>query len=221
MRGPAPVHHALLHGNKYTGVSLQTLDDKAFDHGTVLAQTPLPGIEIPKGVTLAGLTEQLAAVGANMLVQGLRDGVHIPPYQDAAWDTTKDTELRHAPKVSKEDAKISWHLWTADEWHRRRQVFGSIWTTGITTKDSAKKRVIFTDFEVISSAAIVTHSLRAISVQLGDDNPNIEMLLNEQGGNCYLRLTEGSTVRIGKVLVDGKKEQVAAIGLKPFMKNSK
>ncbi|KAF3058154.1 Methionyl-tRNA formyltransferase, mitochondrial [Daldinia childiae] len=40
LRGPAPLQHALLAGHTHTGISLQTLDDRAFDHGLILARTP-------------------------------------------------------------------------------------------------------------------------------------------------------------------------------------
>lgn len=209
LRGPAPIHHALLNGNTHTGVSLQTLHPKTFDHGAILSQTPLPGIPIPSDGDLASLTSSLATVGAEMLVQGLRDGVHVPPY--SAIEQEVASELRHAPKVQKGDARINW-TWTGDEWRRRRQVFGSVWTMGTVAKDGAEKRVIFTEIGVVPSADGMD-AMRKVTVQVGG---GLDSRLDERTGDCYLPLADGCWVRVGRVLVDGKKEQVAAVGLRPF-----
>ncbi|KAK8053734.1 Formyltransferase [Apiospora saccharicola] len=80
LRGPAPLHNALLNWVKVTGVTLQTLDPWEFDKGLVLAQTPPDElIEIPLKCTVPQLRDLVTPVGARMLVQGLRDGVHVPP----------------------------------------------------------------------------------------------------------------------------------------------
>jgi methionyl-tRNA formyltransferase len=69
LKGPAPIQHALLKRRLYTGVSVQTLHPAQFDGGTVLAQTPSPGIMIPDGANADDLTKRLADEGANMLVE--------------------------------------------------------------------------------------------------------------------------------------------------------
>jgi methionyl-tRNA formyltransferase len=46
-RGPAPIHHALLNGDKTTGVSIIEIDPGAFDVGKILLQKPF---NIPKGI---------------------------------------------------------------------------------------------------------------------------------------------------------------------------
>ncbi|KAH5651498.1 hypothetical protein HBI23_168020 [Parastagonospora nodorum] len=103
LRGPAPIEHAILRGRKRTGVSIQTLHPTRFDHGTVLAQTPAPGIAISRDATAAGLGEELAAVGARMLVDVLRERMYLAPHRDVGWYAGS---IAHAPKTTKQDRKV-------------------------------------------------------------------------------------------------------------------
>ncbi|GAP84496.2 putative methionyl-tRNA formyltransferase [Rosellinia necatrix] len=139
LRGPAPLQHALLAGRSLTGVSLQTLDARAFDRGLVLAQTPAdaaaPGaLVVPpgpaRGRTVPALLALVTPVAARLLVDGLRDGLHVPPLEDRGWwarrrrgsdvnvnvnvnvDEDEDEafaalSLLHAPKITKEDRRLS------------------------------------------------------------------------------------------------------------------
>ena len=45
-----------------------------------------------------------------MLVQGLRDGVHLLPHRDAGWMAKQlaDKPLTHAPKLGKAEAEVRW-----------------------------------------------------------------------------------------------------------------
>ncbi|KAL2178091.1 uncharacterized protein P884DRAFT_284665 [Thermothelomyces heterothallicus CBS 202.75] len=81
LRGPAPIHHALLAERDYTGITIQTLSPEAFDAGIPLLQTPAPGVPIPEGCTPEQLHEILAPMGAQLLVQALRAGLYVPPYR--------------------------------------------------------------------------------------------------------------------------------------------
>ncbi|KAI1850204.1 hypothetical protein JX266_004062 [Neoarthrinium moseri] len=86
LRGPAPLHHTLLRQRPFTGVTLQTLDHHNFDAGTVLAQTHLRNAyRIPDACTVPQLQDALAPLAAEMLVDGLRRGLHVPPHADAGW----------------------------------------------------------------------------------------------------------------------------------------
>ncbi|KAK7931648.1 formyl transferase [Apiospora marii] len=105
LRGPAPLHHAILKWVKVTGVSLQTLDPHEFDKGLLLAQSPPDElIEIPPKCTVPQLLERVTPVGARMLVQGLRDGVHVPPLEEQTGVTP--WKIYHAPKIGPKDRSL-------------------------------------------------------------------------------------------------------------------
>lgn len=213
LRGPAPVHHAILRGDEHIGITLQSLDEKAFDHGTVLAQTPPPGLPIPPGSSLPELTQFLAEEGAKLLVQGLRDRVHEPPLQDvgqAARQLAAAGEPAYAPKVTKADSQIDWHTWTADDFARRLRVFGAVWTQATPDKGEPK-RVILLDAEPAAAGG----EGRSGRLSLVRDARDVQV--DERTGSCAVRIRDGLWVSVRRVKVDGKPEQAAAVGLRPFI----
>ncbi|KAM7196544.1 Formyl transferase [Naviculisporaceae sp. PSN 640] len=144
LRGPAPIHHAILSRDTHTGVSLQTLSDKTFDAGAILAQTPRPGIPINPSWDVSTLNQRLAAIGAKMLIQGLRDGVYIPPYTDVVGHySAANQQQRHAPKLEKFDYQIQWDSWTAsDATVRSIKLQEKLWTTAINKKGQPQRWTI-------------------------------------------------------------------------------
>ncbi|TEA18674.1 Methionyl-tRNA formyltransferase [Colletotrichum sidae] len=150
-RGPAPLHHTLLQRRTHTGVTLQTLHPKSFDHGTVLAQTPLPGIPIPENCTTQDLHDIVTPLAAELLVDGLRRGVHVPPHKDVGWQPT-DEELRnlsHAPKLTKDDRKLKWGKMSSDDVVLRQRVLGPVWCEATRVSDGKKLRLILENVQLL------------------------------------------------------------------------
>ncbi|UKZ62127.1 uncharacterized protein TrAtP1_003387 [Trichoderma atroviride] len=225
LRGPAPIHHAMMRNEKYTGVSLQTLDPKAFDHGVVLAQTPSPGIPIPAGTTLQQLTESLAKVGAEMLVQGLRDGVHVPPYTSVEWmaNQLKGEKLVHAPKVSKGESQINWPEWNSTDVARFLNIFNTVWTHARNDKGKFK-RVLFLDAESVSEHGVTGRSEEILfRFERGNEGHDVQrnVRVDDEHDAFYIQMADESWVRVRNVKVDGKTTQGARIGMREFMKKMK
>lgn len=66
-RGPSPIQSAILNGEEKTGITIILLDEKV-DHGPLLAQKE---VEIEKTDTHESLTEKLAEIGADLLIETL------------------------------------------------------------------------------------------------------------------------------------------------------
>ncbi|EEH43410.1 methionyl-tRNA formyltransferase [Paracoccidioides brasiliensis Pb18] len=157
-RGPAPLHHTLLAGETRTGVTLQTLDAKKFDHGIILDQTPPPGFSIPDPDTcdVPRLLNLVSEKGAQMLVEGIRNRVFVPPLKGVGWlKPVEGVSLRYAGKITSEDRHINWKSWTADEISRCQRVLGLLWNNAVVRVapggNHEHKRVIFTKMEVVDS----------------------------------------------------------------------
>ncbi len=111
-RGAAPVAHAVLNGERVTGVTIMRMDEQ-LDHGPVLA---VREVEIGPHEDAAALTERLAEVGADLLVETLeRLDALEPEEQEHAVATL-------APKLKREDGDLDWDL-AADEIDRRVRAF--------------------------------------------------------------------------------------------------
>ncbi|KAI1438473.1 Formyltransferase [Xylaria sp. CBS 124048] len=160
LRGPAPLHHALLAGYDLTGVSLQTLDDKTFDNGIVLAQTPAyptddNALRIPPDVTTVPALQALVTpVAADLLIQGLREGLHVPPLEDVSWQPDAKRRLLHAPKITSRDRQLTLALLRSIDngkngpraLMRPYNAIGPLWFLS-RNRDGVVKRVIITAME--------------------------------------------------------------------------
>lgn len=95
-RGAAPVERALLAGDTETGVCVMEVAE-GLDEGGVHATVVVP---IGPTDTADGLTERLAAVGSDLLVDTLRAGLEPPEPQMG--------EITYAAKIEAADLVLDW-----------------------------------------------------------------------------------------------------------------
>ncbi|WP_188647611.1 methionyl-tRNA formyltransferase [Marinithermofilum abyssi] len=99
-RGGAPIHHALINGEKETGVTIMYMV-KELDAGDILSQQAIP---ITDEDDVGTLHDRLAKVGADLLAKTLPpllEGTIQPIPQNPA-------EVTYAPNIRREDEKIDW-----------------------------------------------------------------------------------------------------------------
>jgi methionyl-tRNA formyltransferase len=113
-RGAAPVQRAILAGDRDTGVSIMLMDE-GLDTGPVLAQQSVP---IGPAVTTAQLLEELAPLGAGLLLQtlGALEAGRLQPQPQSEQHAT------YAPKIDRQLAQIDWGL-TAEQIERQVRAF--------------------------------------------------------------------------------------------------
>jgi methionyl-tRNA formyltransferase len=101
-RGAAPIQRALLAGDAETGITIMQMEE-GVDTGPILLQQALA---IPPGATAAGLSAELAALGARLIVKAL-EGV-------AAGTVVRRPQpqegLTYARKIGREDGRLDWRL---------------------------------------------------------------------------------------------------------------
>lgn len=102
-RGAAPINHAIINGEKTSGVTTFLLQHE-IDTGNILLSKQ---VAIEENDNAGILHDKLMAAGAQTLVktiQGLKNNTLTPvPQADIAVDL-----LQHAPKIFKEDCLIDW-----------------------------------------------------------------------------------------------------------------
>ncbi|MFQ3534944.1 MAG: methionyl-tRNA formyltransferase [Aggregatilineales bacterium] len=99
-RGAAPIQAAIRAGDSETGITIMQMD-AGLDTGPMLRQR---AISIAPNETGQTLHDKLAALGANLLIETLRDyldGKITPQPQD-------DSAHTYAPMLKKEDGRINW-----------------------------------------------------------------------------------------------------------------
>jgi methionyl-tRNA formyltransferase len=103
-RGAAPINHAIINGEKYTGVTT-FLIEKEIDTGKVFLQEK---IMIDDNDTAGSLHDRLMDAGAELLlktVAAISEGGIVPVKQDAG---ALSRPIPPAPKITKSDCRINW-----------------------------------------------------------------------------------------------------------------
>ena len=128
-RGAAPVHRAILAGDRETGVTIMRVVE-ALDSGPMLAVARRP---IDEAETSAEVETALATLGATLLVDVLDTLAH-GPVREEPQDASRAT---YAPRLTKADSPVDWsrtaraihdqirglHPWPlAETWLRKERV---------------------------------------------------------------------------------------------------
>jgi methionyl-tRNA formyltransferase len=99
-RGAAPIQHAILAGDRETGISIMRMEE-GLDSGPVLHRIATP---LGDGETAGALAARLSELGATALVDALSlltGGFAKPEPQDSAAVTL-------APKIDRDSARLDW-----------------------------------------------------------------------------------------------------------------
>jgi methionyl-tRNA formyltransferase len=99
-RGAAPIHHAVINGDRVTGVTTFMLEHE-IDSGKILLQREIP--ILPEDDT-GSLHDRMMHIGAGLVVasvDAICNGTAHPVPQDLS-------KVSHAPKIHQEDARIHW-----------------------------------------------------------------------------------------------------------------
>jgi methionyl-tRNA formyltransferase len=127
-RGAAPVAHAILAGDRETGVTIMRMDEK-LDHGPVLATR---ATAIGPHEDAVALTSRLADLGADLLVKTIAVLAEIEAREQDHDQAT------FAPRLSRKDGELGWDL-SPEEIDRRVRAFQP-WP-GVTLPDPSGERM--------------------------------------------------------------------------------
>jgi methionyl-tRNA formyltransferase len=102
-RGAAPINWALINGEKKTGVTTFFID-KEIDTGRVIDQLET---EITENMSVGELYEELMKLGSTLTVQTV-DNIANGMIEPKKQEDLIVSELKHAPKIFKNDCEINW-----------------------------------------------------------------------------------------------------------------
>ena len=102
-RGAAPLNWAVINGEKETGVTTFLLDHQ-IDTGKILFQER---ISIGENDTVGNVHDDLMKIGSTLVLKTV-DALATGNYKAIDQSNIAVTDLKHAPKISKEDCHIDW-----------------------------------------------------------------------------------------------------------------
>lgn len=103
-RGAAPINHAIINGEKESGVTTFFLKHE-IDTGDVIFSEK---VEITDDDTAGDLHDKLMNTGAELLVRTVK-AIEAGDYKEQPQPDAAQVELRHAPKIFKEHCLIDWN----------------------------------------------------------------------------------------------------------------
>lgn len=105
-RGAAPINWAVMNGEKESGVTTFFISHE-IDTGNIIAQQKVP---IAENQTAGDLHDELAEIGSDLLLKTvveIKNGsVKAIPQEEFI---KQQSELKHAPKLFKDDCRINWN----------------------------------------------------------------------------------------------------------------
>ncbi len=101
-RGAAPINHAIINGEKETGVTTFFLKQEIDTGDVIFSDT----VVISDSETAGDLHDKLMLVGANLLVKTVK-AIDTDNYNEVPQQRSEDLKL--APKIFKEFCKVNWN----------------------------------------------------------------------------------------------------------------
>jgi methionyl-tRNA formyltransferase len=100
-RGAAPIHRAVMAGDKKTGVKLMTMDE-GLDTGLVARGKP---VKIDPNATTGDLHDELARLGAGLMLRAMTALRKASPWK---FKLQSKRGVKYARKVGKDETRVDW-----------------------------------------------------------------------------------------------------------------
>jgi len=138
-RGAAPINWAIINGEKETGVTTFKLKQE-IDTGNILFSSK---VQLTNNTTAGELHDVLMQVGAELLLKTIKT-IENGKYE-LKEQTVNEQEIKHAPKLVKDNCKINWKK-SVEEIHnliRGLSPYPAAWTEGKDEKGNTLSFKIF------------------------------------------------------------------------------
>ena len=176
-RGAAPINHAIINGEKESGVTTFFLKQE-IDTGDVIFSESTP---ITENDTAGTLHDKLMNIGAGLIVKTVK-AIEEGNYKEVPQPM--DTELKFAPKIFKDFCQINWMQDNA-------VVFNHI--RGLSPYPTA--------FTYLNEK-----TLKVFSIEKEEVNPTIEAGNFETDGKTFLKFaTNNGYIKLLELQLEGKK----------------
>ena len=190
-RGAAPINHAVINGEKKTGVTTFLLQHE-IDTGNILLADE---VEIKETDDAGTVHDNLMHLGARLIVKtvdAIKRGSINPIPQSGLIN---ESDIKHAPKIFKEDCQINWEKDTTTVYNFIRGL--SPYPTAFTHLDNKVLKVYKTEKELIPH--------------------NYEAGKFISDGKTYLKVaTLDGFIKLNEIQIEGKKRMYVADFLRGY-----
>lgn len=202
-RGPAPIPHALLNGDKVTGISIIEIHPKVFDAGRILLQEEH---EIGRNETAVELTERLGHIGSDAVMRTL---ANLSQYRASA--TQQESSLvTKAPKLRLRHGQLSLSdpvMGTSGSIHNRvRALAGSVGC--VLGTYWGKPNDVLKQLRIVRTTAISNEDINKLLKRPMSRFTTTKDASSTGAGDSSPPNKTGADAPVGAVLVDPKQKSV-------------
>ncbi len=174
-RGAAPINHAIINGDKVSGVTTFMLNER-IDEGAIVGQVE---VEIAADENVGSLYERLMMVGQDLVVESV-ERIAAGDVTPIDQSTMVERPMRPAPKIFKENCLIDWS-WSGERivnFVRGLSPYPAAWTNlyGATNTTAKIFEVRFSPKESSQIGAIESDGKKYIGIGCSDGVIYIESL---------------------------------------------
>ncbi|KAI1280605.1 Methionyl-tRNA formyltransferase, mitochondrial [Halotydeus destructor] len=195
-RGASPIHHAILAGDKETGVTIMKIKANKFDVGEVLCHQ---SVELTEDSTTAEVYKELAWLGSSLMMEVLRD--LTKKLSNAVPQSNENATA--APKPKAGDGLIVFATMAANEVDRRCRALSSLvnlftyWVDGTELK--LHNYVKLSEVQAFNLDSLVTEDKLV---------PGHVFYHKKRKVLCF-RCADGNWVAFRRLALKGKKQMTA------------
>ena len=181
-RGAAPINHALLHGDKVTGIT-SILMNSRMDAGDIILQEQVP---VNEAENAGQLEQKLSRLGADLILRSLED----LKFRRSEFRKQDEALVTFAPKLSPKDGHIDW---------KRKSLEIQNQVRGLTPKPGA-----FTMFKEKRLEILETITKYELQITNHEGLPGQVVSIDKNNGPV-IKTGDGALILL-KVKPQGKKE---------------
>ena len=166
-RGAAPINWAIMNGERITGVSTFFLDEK-IDTGEMILQE---NVEITPEENVGTLHDKLMHTGANLIIKTLK---LIEEQKVKTTPQLESSELKEAPKLTRENTKIDWdkNIYEIYNHIRGLNPYPAAWCSLINNGDDLKVKIYdcrkeMVQHELSSGKILIENKILKVAVEGG------------------------------------------------------
>jgi methionyl-tRNA formyltransferase len=179
-RGAAPINHAIINGEKESGVTTFFLKQE-IDTGDIILSDK---VDISADDNAGDLHDKLMVLGANLLVKTVK-AIDENNYTEQAQPQSGD--LKHAPKIFKDDCKVDWD-------HDKQSVYNLI--RGLSPYPTA--------FTFLNDK-----TLKIFKAEIENQQPEVSPGTFLTDGKTYLKFaTKDGFIKLLDIQYEGKKRML-------------
>ena len=212
LAGAAPIQWAIMKGYQSTGVTVQTLHPTQFDGGSIVSQQSVQ-IRDPETCGFEDLRDQLAPVGAKMVVDIICGGLYqsilsMPP---VALDP--DIETTKAPRLTTEMMRVDFQKQESQQILRMSRAFPQLWTEVVVTTKNDDDKISHPLRLTIYPSLMLAEPFMDMEVRkiLEETQPGVPFAITPRNGSLSdiqgplkVKAADGVILSINSMVVAGK-----------------